>query len=233
METIAVSKGQRKSSVAPQPIIEKRPYIPDPPMLPSDTEDAELTETELDDQESVLPSSATASELGDGDDESYSDKDDDDDWEPPSTKTPRPKAKQVYSTILVSPSVDHTQLKGRSQAVPKSSNNQLPVAKLTKYMDNLDISESGGAESTIIPPKETYRKSYKSLNVDDEEDFDLPVVKKKKRSVLIASCFNIYTNIAQFYSQLGKNPVINEEEINKIAYAVETSMPMTIKRFVK
>ena len=38
-------------------------------MLPSDTEDAELTETELDDQETVLPSSTTESELGDEDDD--------------------------------------------------------------------------------------------------------------------------------------------------------------------
>ena len=193
----AVSKSQRKSSAAPQPIIEKRPFVPDPPMLPSDTEEAELTEIELDDQESVLPSSTTASELGD-DDEAYSDKHEDDDgaysdehedddgaysddhedddWEA-SKKTP--KAKQLRSTVPVSPSADYAQLKGRLQAVPKSSNNQR-VAKLTKYMDNLDISEKDGADSTI-------KKIYESLNVDDddEEEINLPVVKKKKRSVIL------------------------------------------------
>jgi kinesin family member 20 len=147
-------------------------------MLPSDTEEAELTETELDDQESVLPSSTTASELGD-DDQAYSDKHEDDDWEA-STKTP--KAKQLRSTVAFSPSADYAQLKGRLQAVPKSSNNQW-VTKLTKYMDNLDISEKDKADSI----KKIYGKSHESLNVDDddEEEIDLLVVKKKKRSVIL------------------------------------------------
>ena len=144
----AASKSQRKSSVAPQAVIEKRPFIPDPPMLPSDTEDAELTETELDDQESVVPSSTTASELGDDEeDEAYSDEYEDDDW---STKTP--KAKQPRSIVPVRP-------KGLSQAVPKSSTNQFCDAKLTKSMEKLNVD-------------------------DDEEESDLPVV-KKKRSVLL------------------------------------------------
>lgn len=187
MKMKAVSKSPRKSSVAPQAVIEKRPFIPDPPMLPSDTEDAELTEIELDDQESVLPSSATESELGDeeDDDEAYSDEHEDDDW---STKTP--KAKQLRSIVPLSPSVEHAQLKGHSQAGSKSSTNQFRDAKLAKYMDNLNLEDGAANDSTIIPPKKAYRKSHESLNVDDdnddeEEEFDLPVVKKKKRSVLI------------------------------------------------
>lgn len=178
-----VSKSPRKSSVAPKAVIEKRPFIPDPPMLPSDTEDAELTETELDDQESVLPSSTTGSELGDDDDddEAYSesepDEHEDDDW---STKTP--KAKQPRSIVPVSPSIEHAQLKGHSQAVPKSSTNQFRDAKLTEYMDNLNLGNGAANDSTIILPKKAY---HESLNVDDDEEFDLPVVKKKKRSVLI------------------------------------------------
>jgi kinesin family protein 20 len=237
VKTKAVSKFQRKSSIVPQPIIEKRPFIPDPPMLPSDAEDAELTETELDDQESVLPSSTTTSELGDGeidddDGEAYSSTYEDDDWEPP-TKTP--KAKQPHSTVPLPSFADHTQLKGHSQAVPKSFNNQLRVAKLTKDMDNLDISEDSGAGSSVILSEKAYRKA-EPLNVHDEdedEEFDLPVVKKKKRSVILQVVSNFYTNIAHLYSQLGKNPVINEEGINKMAYAVETSVPKTIRRFVK
>ena len=141
----AVSKYKRKSSVAPRPIIEKRPLIPDPPMLPSDTEEAELTETELDDRESIAPSNTTVSELSDEDiedeDEAYSDENEDDDWEPPSTKTP--KAKQWCSPDSVSPSADRLQLKGRSQAPPKPSTSQHHVTKLTKHMDSLDINKNG------------------------------------------------------------------------------------------
>ena len=157
MKMKAVSKSQRKSSIAPHAVIEKRTFKPDPPMLPSDTEDAELTETELDDQESVVPSSTTASELGDDDDddETYSDEHEDDDW---STKTP--KAKQPRSIVPVRPPVEHAQPKGHSQAVSKSSTDQIRDAKLTKYMDKLKVDD------------------------DDEEEIDLPVV-KKKRSVLL------------------------------------------------
>lgn len=188
-----VSKPQRKSSVAPQAVIEKRPFIPDPPMLPSDTEDAELTEIELDDQESVLPSSTTESELGDEDDdddgaysETESDEHEDDDW---STKTP--KAKQPRSIMPVSPSVEHTQLKGHSQAVPESSTNH---TKLTEYMDNLKLENGAANDSTNILPKKAY---HESLNVDDddEEEFDVPVVKKKKRSVLILRVVSTFTLI--------------------------------------
>ena len=175
----ATSKSKRKSSVVPQPIIEKRPFIPDPPMLPSDIEEAELTETELDDQESVAPLSTTASELDEEDeeDEAYSDENEDD-WEPP-TKTPR--AKQAHLPVPVSPSADRIQLKGRLQAVPKSSTNHPRVSKLTKYMDDLDINENGADDPVLR--KAYHGKSHESLNVDDDEEFDLPVV-KKKRSVI-------------------------------------------------
>ena len=90
--------------------------------------------------------------------------------------------------------------------------------------------------STIILPKKAY---HESSNVDDDDDdddegeFDLPVVKKKKRSVLTLRVVSTFTLILQnFYSQLGKNPIITEEGINKMAYAVETSIPKTIRRFV-
>ena len=157
----AVSKPQRKSSVAPQAVIEKRPFIPDPPMLPSDTEDAELTETELDDQESLLPSSTTESELGDEEDdddaysESESDEHEDDDW---STKTP--KAKQPRSIISVSPSAKHAQLKGHSQAVPSSSTNQFREAELTQHMDNLNL-ENGTAKFHYYPSQESLPRIFK------------------------------------------------------------------------
>lgn len=185
----AVSKSQRKH-------VEKRPFIADPPILPSDTKEAELTETELDDQESVLPSSATASELGDeDDDEPYSDTHGDDDWEPP-MKTP--KAKQPRSTVFTSPSAGH----GQPNAVPKSSNNQLNIAKLAKYMDNLDISENDGADFSINKPHES-----SNMDDNDEEDFDLPVVKKKKRSVILTSPFKFTLTLHNFIANWERIPL--------------------------
>lgn len=201
-------------------------------MLPSDTEEAELTETELDDQESVAPSNTTSGELSDEDmedeEEAYSDEYEDD-WEPP-TKTP--KAKQPHSYIPAGPSAGRLQLKGRSQAVPKSSTNKLRAAKLTEQMNALDISEKG-VNDTVIPSK----KTQKPLNADDDDELDLPIVKKKKRSVILQIVSTFYTNIVKFYSQLGKNPVITEEAINEIVYAVEKSVAETqdrggIRRFL-
>ena len=54
---IIPAQSKRKSNLPPQPIIEKRAFVPDPPMLPSDTEEAELTETEMDDESSRFPPS--------------------------------------------------------------------------------------------------------------------------------------------------------------------------------
>lgn len=174
-------------------------------MLPSDTEDAELTETEPDNQESLVPPSTTPSELGDDyvESEEYSDENEDDDWEPP-TKTPR--AKQPCSVHAIR-SADHVPLRGRSL---KPSTNQPRVAKLTRYMDNLNINENSGVDHTIILPG---RRSHGSLNVDDddEEEFDPPVVKKKKRSVTIfwvAVRFGFYTNIRTiFIANWGRIPL--------------------------
>jgi hypothetical protein len=77
---------------------------------------------------------------------------------------------------------------GHSQAVPKSSANQLRIAKLTEHMDNLDINGNGANNYAIILQRKECHKSHESLNADDDDDegeFDLPVVKKKKRSVTL------------------------------------------------
>jgi len=69
----------QKSSGTPYAIIQKIPYVPDPPMLPSDGEDAEMTETEADDQ-SVIASAVTGTTVDEDDDDE--DDDDDDDENP-------------------------------------------------------------------------------------------------------------------------------------------------------
>ncbi|KAJ3513053.1 hypothetical protein NLJ89_g3159 [Agrocybe chaxingu] len=234
----STSKSPRKSSVAPQPIIEKRQFIPDPPMLPSDTEDAEMTETECAEDEetnSIAPSGATASEPADDDDEEeeeeeestdqddedYSEPDDEDDeeWEEPAySKTPKGK-KQIIISPSPSPSPKVT--KAAVPSAVKGPARNVRISKLAQEMDRLGLQDAYNADdSVVILPKKAYRKSRPStvaastvatssiitadneVDEDNSDPFELPVVKKKKR-------------------QLGKKPIMNEEDINKATYAAE------------
>lgn len=112
-------------------------------MLPSDTEDAQLTETEGSDEEtpSEAPSHTTASESnlddqGDDDDDEYTedeeDDEEDDEWEPSSAKTP--KGRKPHS-----PSVSPSPPKARYPAASKASSKQPRVSKLAQDMNKLEI----------------------------------------------------------------------------------------------
>ncbi|CAA7258737.1 unnamed protein product [Cyclocybe aegerita] len=227
----STSKSPRKSSVAPQLIIEKRQFIPDPPMLPSDTEDAEMTETECTEDEetsSIAPSGATASEPADDgeeeeeedstdpDDEDYSEPDDEDDeeWEEPAySKTPKGKKRIVISP---SPSPSPKVTKAAEPSTVKGPARNARVSKLVQEMDRLGLKDAYTADNSVaILPKKAYRKSQAStvaassiVTADDEADeddsdpFELSVVKKKKR-------------------QLGKKPIMNEEDIKKATHTAE------------
>ena len=178
----AKGASKRKSSIAPKPIIEKVPFIPDPPMLPSDIEDAELTETECEDGiSSVAPSGTTTSELGEDDededeDEETSEEDDDfsgpdeedEEWEEPAhSKTPR--AKKVIFSPSPSPS-PKAKSKAR-QPVVNAPAKSSRVSKLVEDMDSLQISAQ--SQSSMAATED--------IEEEDDESFDLPVVKKKKR----------------------------------------------------
>lgn len=175
----AKGASKRKSSIAPKPIIEKVPFIPDPPMLPSDIEDAELTETECEDGiSSVAPSGTTTSELGEDDededeetseDEDFSGPDEEDEeWEEPAySKTPR--AKRVIFSPSPSPS-PKAKSKAR-QPVVNAPAKSSRVSKLVEDMDSLQISAQ--SQSSMAATEDTEE--------EDDESFDLPVVKKKKR----------------------------------------------------
>ncbi|KIM48329.1 hypothetical protein M413DRAFT_440050 [Hebeloma cylindrosporum] len=198
----SVFKPPRKSSVAPQPIIEKRPFIPDPPMLPSDTEDAELTETEIDDDgiTSVAPSGTTTSELEYGDedededeDEEYSEEEDEEYeedseeeeiWEP-AGKTPKPK-KQVILSPSVSPS---PQPKKRQATTSQGSTKNPRISKLAQDMDELRISAND-------------ERNDDEEGTGSDDSFNVPAVKKKMRKI-------------------GNKPIITEEDITKATYAVD------------
>ena len=149
-------------------------------MLPSDTEDAELTETEIDDEiSSVAPSGATTSELEYGDEdeeeEEYTEEEDEEYeeeeeiWEPP---TPKPK-KQV----ILSPSVSPSPPPKRQATTSQNPTKNLRISKLAQDMDELNINGTTADNSVVILSK--------SERNDDEDvsdgSFNLPVTKKKMR----------------------------------------------------
>ena len=148
-------------------------------MLPSDTEDAELTETEIDDEiSSVAPSGATTSELEYGDedeeeDEEYTEDEDEEYeeeeeiWEPP---TPKPK-KQVILSPSVSPSPPP---KRRQATTSQNSTKNLRISKLAQDMDELNINGITADDSVVILSKS-------ERNDDEDSSFNLPVTKKKMR----------------------------------------------------
>lgn len=188
-----VPKSPKKSNVAPQPVIEKRTFVPDPPMLPSDTEDAELTETETegddDDANSVAPSGDTASEDEEHDDEDedeeYSEEEEEEMWEPPSAKTPKAK-KQSLRNPSPSP-----QPRASKSAVASKEPFKSRVSKLAKDLDELNITGQDPDDSVaIIPKKKGKSRTSADSNAvheeDNDEGFDLPVVKKKKRYICLS-----------------------------------------------
>jgi len=173
-------KPSRKSSVVPQAIIEKRPFISDPPMLPSDTEDAELTETEIDDDEisSEAPSGTTTSDLEDQEeDEEYTEEEDEEEeeiWEPAGNKTPKLK-KQV----MLSPSVSPSPQPKRQQATASKVSTKYPrISKLAQDMDELNINGISTDASDIILSK-SERNDEEGVGTGGS--FNLPVTKKKMR----------------------------------------------------
>ncbi|KDR84859.1 hypothetical protein GALMADRAFT_52618, partial [Galerina marginata CBS 339.88] len=227
LSPLAKKINKRKPSVVPQPIIEKRAFIPDPPMLASDTEDAQLTETDdCDDGQisSVAPSATTGSELNE-DDEEYSTEDEDDEedeWDPPSAKTPKAK-KQPSPSVSPSP-----QPKGRQAGTSKISAKVPRVSKLAQDMGKLRINSRGGPDdSTVILPRKNAGKlpDYPDTDHDEGDDDDdelllsVPVAKKKKRII-------------------NKKSVLTEDDINKLTYEVEKKVAKVqgagpIRRFGK
>jgi len=181
-------KPSRKSSVVPTPIIEKRAFVPDPPMLPSDTEEAELTGEESDDDEtaSLAPSGTTACENNEDEDEDedeeededYTEQDEDsDEWEPPSSKTPRNRK-------IASPDVSPS-------PVAKASKNRR-VSKLARDLDEMHIA----GQTSKVPNTNQNKKSDESEMLtkkdhaedDDEEDeLMLPAIPKKKKRYVFFS----------------------------------------------
>ncbi|KAF8905454.1 P-loop containing nucleoside triphosphate hydrolase protein [Gymnopilus junonius] len=215
-------KPSRKSSVAPRPVTEKRTFTPDPPMLPSDNEDAQLTETESE-ISSIALSATSKSELNDEDDEDYTEDEDDEEsaeqWEPSSAKTPRAQRQNLQSFS----SFTHCQ-----QAASKAASKTPRVSKLARDMHKMQIDESDSDESAIILPIKDAVKVSAAAEREEDDDFvpEVPIVKKKKRYVL--GVFRLsWTIIFLSFSILNKSPAMTEDEINKVIYEAEKTVAKT------
>ncbi|KAG6817626.1 hypothetical protein H0H87_006254 [Tephrocybe sp. NHM501043] len=170
-------------------IREVRKFVPDQP-LSSDDEDAELTDTEVADIKSVAESGTIGSEMDEDDDQDDDDyRDDDDDGE----------------NFVPAPSSAHSKT-----LMPTVKGSHGRVAQLAHGMH--DLSLNGPEDSMVILPTKKYRACRPSSQLGDdekdeaeerdEEKYEFPVVKKKKR-------------------QLGKQKVMTEDDIEKTTSAVE------------
>ncbi|RDB29118.1 Kinesin-like protein KIF20B [Hypsizygus marmoreus] len=213
MSPLARKGKNNRTNLMQKEIREVHKFVPDQP-LPSDNEDAELTETDQgDDKESVAPSGTTGSDFDedeDEDEEYHDDDEDDDDYEVPqprptkssSSHNKTPKAKKTASPTI-SPS-HRVLVKSQSAAQRPAPTNKSRVSKLAHDMDELTLSASAD-ESVIILPVKKGRAPASNFVDDDESDEEVPVPKKKKR-------------------QLGKKPVMTEEQIEKATSAVERNI---------
>ncbi|KAG5654024.1 hypothetical protein H0H81_008038 [Sphagnurus paluster] len=202
-----------RSSTAPKEIRQVRKFVPDEP-LPQDDEDAEMTDP---DDESAAPSDEVGSDVHE--DEEYNEEDevdddvDEDDWVPPTSFSAGNKSLKGKKVVKV-------ESKAQPEVSAKSNNSRASrasrVSKLANSLDELSL--RGPEDSVVILPA---RKTRPSINErgesegegeDSDSELELPVPKKKKR-------------------QLGKKPVMTEEQIEKVTYAVErrTSKPDGVK----
>ncbi|TFK41288.1 P-loop containing nucleoside triphosphate hydrolase protein [Crucibulum laeve] len=209
----SVRTSVKRASNAPKVITEIREFIPDPPMLPSDTEEAELTETEDgDDGTSVAEIEIAASEDEDEDEEEVEEVDseytedeeeeEEEEWAPSTTKAPKAKVR--------APSPQPVQASPVRPPPFKPVKNPR-VSKLEREMSDLNISETPDDSVVILPVKKFRVRTESTTDAGDEdedEDDEVFPIKKKKR-------------------QLGKKPVRTEEDIEKATYAVEKQVMKT------
>ncbi|KAG6866876.1 hypothetical protein C0991_008813 [Blastosporella zonata] len=196
-------KGNARSALGPQPkvIREVRKFFPDQP-LPPDSEDAELTETEAADDESVAASGTIDSEVDEDDEDDYSENGDadEDEYTPPTSTSAHSKTSKVTATTQ--------HVHGPSSPVSTTKASRSRVSKLAHVMHELSL--DGPDDSMVILPAKKHRARQASSNFDDEEEeedsddeqFEAPIAKKKKR-------------------QLGRKQIMTEDDIEKTTSAVE------------
>jgi kinesin family member 20 len=159
-------------------IREVRNFFPDQP-LPSDNEEAVMTETEQD-EESMAETETVMSEDEDKDDSEYNEEADEDDWVPStassSNRNKTPKAKVIqYQSI----SAGSSRGKGTQKMVAERNR----LSKLEQKMDDLVLDDPD--DSVVILPatksKACQRSSTDNKIDDDDVEMEISVAKKKKR----------------------------------------------------
>lgn len=176
-------------------------------MLPSDSEDAELTGTE--DCESMATRSV-ASETEDSADD-YSESESEADWLPnvPAATEKTPKGKAPARRSFVNPPTNRT---------PGPSSRPSTLNKLGRDLSNLSLDGGVGDDSVIIKPA---RKSRVSQDSNKDDPSIHGAIKKKKRSVL----YDLWTTqiliSCSYHRLLTKKPVVTEDQIERMAMAME------------
>ncbi|KAJ7169442.1 kinesin-like protein [Mycena filopes] len=196
---LAGKGGRFRSPAKPQEIREEREFVADPPMLPSDTEDAELTESELqsddgavesegdEDAVSVGVSGTTGSEDEDEDesDGDYTEDEEEDEWAPSSAKTPKAKAAP--------------QRVGSPTPAPRAQAQTPRVSKLERGMGHLHLEEVDPDDSDISAAAKPFRDNQETSESETDASSVAPPAQKKKKR------------------QLGKKTVVTEEQIERAA----------------
>ncbi|KAJ8083705.1 hypothetical protein PM082_002471 [Marasmius tenuissimus] len=132
------AKGPRKT----QEVREVREFVPDPPMLPSDDEEAETSDGETEETTSVHQTEDDESEDGHIDDESGDD--DEDDWAP---TAPTPKAKTAPRHSVSSPSPTRPR---ESSQQSRLLTGQSRVSNLAKGMNSLKLEDLEFEDDSMV-----------------------------------------------------------------------------------
>ncbi|KAJ2920372.1 hypothetical protein MD484_g150, partial [Candolleomyces efflorescens] len=195
-----LSEKSGKQPSTPKMIIEKRKFIPDPAPLPSDTEDAELSEIEEDEEaeEEDEDEDGDEDETGedeDGDDDySEEESDEEDDWVPPPPASARKAAAAKASSSARSASINTP-----TAAKPR---------KVSKLADDKDSLSMKGARAHAPTPATTSKKKIRKSALSDSEDEEdaepeaTPVAPKKKR-------------------QLAKKPIMTVDGVEAVTWEAE------------
>jgi kinesin family protein 20 len=170
-------------NTATKVIREIRKFVPDHP-LPSDNEEAIMSGTEQDDEESVAGTGTTMSEIDEDDDEGdseYVEEDDKNQWAPmtasSSNRNKTPRAKVIQRPP--SPSPKPSRGKNTHRTMPGDKNH---LSKLQQKMDDLVLDDPDG--SVVILPATRYKARQPTSTgnkLDDEVEMEVSAVKKKKR----------------------------------------------------
>ncbi|KAL0578476.1 hypothetical protein V5O48_003525 [Marasmius crinis-equi] len=168
MSKPALSKAPRKSrSLAPQEVREVREFVPDPPMLPSDNEEAETSDGETEETASIRQTDDDESVDRDSEDDYEDDAEDDEDDESdewvPSAPTPRAKAAPRHSSPSPTRPKQSTNTQQSRFLTGKSR-----VSNLSKGLDklNLDGDEDGDDSMVIMPKRASTGTTKKKRNLN-------------------------------------------------------------------